>query len=134
MAPKVGIGVFITSPTGQIILGKRKGSVGSGRLPFSPHLTDRLTDKGTWAVPGGHLEDGESFETCAAREVHEETGLNVSGMRFLTATNSIMVEEGKHYVTVFMGCQIPGDGEPRVSVSFWSSWTELMGLTGLMNR
>ena len=37
---------------------------------------------GTYALPGGHLEMGESWEACAAREVLEETGLEVSGLRF----------------------------------------------------
>lgn len=53
-------------------------------------------------MPGGHLEFGETFEQCAEREVREETGLNIDSVRFLTATNSIFEETGKHYVTIFM--------------------------------
>lgn len=60
------------------------------------------TALGTHALPGGHLEQGESFEGCASREVHEETGLSVHDIRFLTATNSVFKENGKHYVTIFM--------------------------------
>lgn len=30
-----------------------------------------------WEVPGGHLEDGETFERAAARETLEETGVAV---------------------------------------------------------
>jgi len=33
--------------------------------------------KGTWSVPGGRVEPGESDESATAREVLEETGLRV---------------------------------------------------------
>ncbi|MFH0884956.1 MAG: NUDIX hydrolase [Candidatus Micrarchaeota archaeon] len=33
--------------------------------------------KGQWAVPGGRIEDGETAEECARREMKEETGLDV---------------------------------------------------------
>ena len=54
-------------------------------------------------MPGGHLEFGESFETCAERETLEETGLKISDVRYLNATNSVFTAENKHYITVFMG-------------------------------
>jgi len=62
---------------------------------------------GTWALPGGHLDFGESFETCAMREVLEETGVQVkdNSVRFLTITNDVMPSEHKHYVTIFMACR-----------------------------
>lgn len=68
---------------------------------------------GTYALPGGHLEFQESFEECSARELQEETGLQIHtrDFHFLTCTNNILVKDGgKHYVTVFMVARIP-DGQ-----------------------
>jgi 8-oxo-dGTP diphosphatase len=79
--------------------------------------THALTpSSGTFAPPGGHLEHGESLEECAARETLEETGLVVSGMRFLTATNDIFSEKNKHYVTIYVACELEDPyAEPKVS-------------------
>lgn len=33
-------------------------------------------DISVWTVPGGHCEDGETFEQAARREAQEETGIN----------------------------------------------------------
>lgn len=70
---------------------------------------------GTWALPGGHLEFGESFETCAEREILEETGLHIQNIKFLTAVNNVFEAEKKHYVTVCMsGIASAESPEPKV--------------------
>jgi len=38
-------------------------------------LLIRRADDGTWALPAGMMELGESLRDCAVREVREETGL-----------------------------------------------------------
>lgn len=73
------------------------------------------TSAGTIQCPGGHLEHGESFAETAAREVQEETGLEIGNIKFLTATNDVF-PEGKHYVTIFVTCTIVGmEKVPKVS-------------------
>jgi 8-oxo-dGTP diphosphatase len=98
--PKIGVGVVIHDGAGNIVMGERAGSHGAGTLQ----------------CPGGHLEYGESFAECAAREVLEETGLEVGDVKFLVATNDVF-GEGKHYVTVFVTARIVGvEKEPKVCV------------------
>jgi len=81
---QVGVGVVVKR-NGKILVGKRKVSHGAG----------------TWALPGGHLEPGESFETCCKREVLEETGLIINNISPVVFTNDVFHEEGFHYITLF---------------------------------
>lgn len=82
---RVGIGVFIFK-NGKFLILKRLGSHGGG----------------TWSVPGGHLEFGETFEQTAGREVMEEVGIKIKNIRFGAVTNDVFKETNKHYVTVWM--------------------------------
>ncbi|KAH9825961.1 hypothetical protein Tdes44962_MAKER03885 [Teratosphaeria destructans] len=119
----VGVGVFVfqSHDDNHFVIGRRKGSSGAG----------------TYALPGGHLEHGESFEDCAIREVKEETGLDVDDVRFLTAVNSVFSETGKHYVTVFMTAMARDRGsmpqllEPEKCDGWsWSTFDELRAMPG----
>lgn len=40
-------------------------------------LLTRRQDNGRWCLPGGHMEPGESVAEACAREIWEETGLQV---------------------------------------------------------
>ncbi|MGD9684062.1 MAG: NUDIX hydrolase [Candidatus Obscuribacterales bacterium] len=91
---RVGVGVLVVR-SNRLLLGKRRGA----------HMP------GLYAAPGGHLEFGESFAQCAAREVLEETGLAVDEIEFLTVGNYLFGD--RHYVDVDMIAR-SHEGEPRV--------------------
>lgn len=93
---RVGVGVILMRGT-KILMGKRKGSHGAG----------------TYSVPGGHLEFGETVGTCAKREVLEETGIVVHDPVFQAGyTNDHFEEEGKHYATLFVASRF-NEGEAQ---------------------
>jgi 8-oxo-dGTP diphosphatase len=65
--------------------------------------------KGRWGIPGGVVELGETDEEAVAREVKEETGLEVRPVRFLTAFDSIVRDDqGRvrfHYILFEYLCE-----------------------------
>ncbi len=59
---------------------------GSAVLVFNKEyevLLQLRTDTGSWGIPGGAMEPGESFEETARRELYEETGLHLNTLKFL---------------------------------------------------
>lgn len=44
-------------------------------------LIERKNPPHGWAIPGGFVDYGESFETAAVREAEEETGIKVSNLQ-----------------------------------------------------
>ena len=116
---RVGVGVVVLSKRypQSILIGIRKGSHGAGK----------------WALPGGHLEVGESWAACAIRETEEETNLNIDRVSNITVTNDPNMDNGKHYVTIFMkgivkdDSNILNNNEPNKCEEWkWVLWKDVV--------
>ncbi|KAK1280745.1 Nudix hydrolase 1 [Acorus gramineus] len=92
--PRVAVAVFVINGENKVLLGRR-------RSPGGDH---------SFALPGGKLEFGESFEECGTREAKEETGMDLKGFEVLTVVNDIALSgpSPSHYVTV-LARAVPSD-------------------------
>jgi 8-oxo-dGTP pyrophosphatase MutT (NUDIX family) len=99
--PKVHAGILIHPDLEQLrkavfkkfLLVKAGGGLirnGEGKYLF-------MMRRGVWDLPKGKLDPGETIETCAVREVHEETGLQEVRLESpLLVTYHTYDENGKH--------------------------------------
>jgi 8-oxo-dGTP pyrophosphatase MutT (NUDIX family) len=60
--------------------------VGATILVFDKNnqlLMQKRADNGTWGVPGGSMDPGETLEETARRETFEETGIKLGKIKFI---------------------------------------------------
>jgi 8-oxo-dGTP diphosphatase len=99
-----GVGVMIFS-NGKVLLGKRHDD--------PQKASSLLHGEGTWTMPGGKLDFGESFEQGACREVFEETGIKLSEEKLKVISVSNDIVEDAHFITIGLFCD-NFNGEPKV--------------------
>ena len=113
---RVGVGVWIFNPKGQLLLGHRLSKSG----------------RGTWAPPGGHMEFGETPIETAIRETKEETGLIIPKNKIYEFSYTNDVFPDRHYITIhcyaekFIGA--PKLMEPS-KCTYWR-WFDMDNLPG----
>jgi 8-oxo-dGTP diphosphatase len=86
-------------------------------MSLSKNRCTQANRLGTIQLPGGHLDYGESFLACAERETLEETGLHIRAIKVVAVTNDVFEQEKKHYITIFVRCEMVDESaEPQVGL------------------
>ncbi len=109
-SPLVGVGAVVVD-SGRVLLVRR------GSEPL----------KGHWTLPGGVLEVGETLAQGVAREVKEETGLDVEIIELVEVLDRIHREDGRvrfHYVIADYLCRVTGGALNAASDADAVRWTE----------
>lgn len=79
---KIIVAAFVENSKGELLMGLRKDEY----------------DKGCWAVPGGHLDVGETLTECALRELEEETGIQGKAAFQFGYVEQPVTLSDKHYI------------------------------------
>jgi ADP-ribose pyrophosphatase YjhB (NUDIX family) len=112
VAQQDGVGVLVVQD-GKVLLGRRLVAHGYG----------------TWSLPGGKPEPGESPEQCALRELREETGLQGSGPRVVAETVDGFAASRWVFRTRFVEVDAAGEPQARepgkTRAWSWFDWSRL---------
>ncbi|MGH9000083.1 MAG: NUDIX hydrolase [Acidimicrobiia bacterium] len=98
LAPEVAVGAVVRRGD-QILVVRRGRGPGTGR----------------WSLPGGRVDFGETLAQAVAREVQEETGVDVDVGEFLGWVERMGTEPAPyHYVILDFAATLPGPPGPLV--------------------
>ena len=134
--PIIGIGVCLLRPDhgGEVLLARR------GRAPAL----------GTWSLPGGAQELGETAEQAARRELLEETGLTAGDLLLAANVDSIHRDAAgrvRYHYTILDFAAVPAGGTlaagddvaevlwvPLGGLAPFALWSEMLRVIGIARR
>ncbi len=101
MNPSAATAAFILNGKGELLVERRK----------------REPAKGTLDLPGGFADFDETAEEGVAREVLEETGLEVTDVRYLFSVPNTYLYSGMniHTLDLFFCCKVKDDSQLRAA-------------------
>lgn len=93
--------------------------------------------KGTrlyWVLPGGRIEYGEDFATCAVRELKEETNLDIEFGKVVFLSEAIAPDRSRHIINIYatgkvLGGEMKIGDEPVLEAVDWKPIMELEKVT-----
>lgn len=95
---RVGVGVILLNQDGDILLGRRCGDAPD---------TGGIYEPGSYTLPGGKQEFGETYEETAVREVAEETGIWLRKKDVSLFCIHDDIAEDRHFLTVTVKARAP---------------------------
>jgi len=99
--PLATVGALIFNPKGEVLM-------------IRTHKWSNL-----WGIPGGKIKRGETSEAALRREILEETGLKIFGIKFVLVQDCIQSKEfyrDAHFVLLNYTCRCAGKN-PRVKLN-----------------
>lgn len=95
----VGVGAAIFNDEGKLFLTQRGEKA--------------KNEVGTWEIPGGSVEYGETLQEALRREIREEHGITIDIIELLAVCDHIIPDEHQHWVSPTYICRIT-NGTPRI--------------------
>lgn len=75
----------------------------------------RKANRYYWVLPGGRIEYGEDFATCAVRELKEETNLDIKFEKVVFLSEAIAPDKSRHIINIYATAEVLG-GELRLGI------------------